>query len=48
MQEHRADLATIFRENQDALGFGDVERIARVSMSTQESQIDDFVADLPP
>ena len=47
VRAHRDELATIFRETQEALAAGDVERLAQVSLNAIEPQIDDLVAGLP-
>ena len=47
VRAHRAELSSVFRETQEALAVGDVERLAAVSRDAIQSQIDDVVAALP-
>jgi hypothetical protein len=47
VRAHRAELASVFRETQEALAAGDVDRLARVSQAALARQIDDLAADLP-
>ena len=44
---HRAELSSVFRETQEALAIGDVERLAKVSFDAIQPQIDDLMAALP-
>ena len=47
VRAHRAELSSVFRETQEALAVGDVERLAKVSLDAIQPQIDDLVAALP-
>jgi hypothetical protein len=47
VRTHRTELAFVFRETQEALAAGDIDRLARVSQTALEDQLDALVADLP-
>jgi hypothetical protein len=44
---HREELATLFRQTQEALASGDLDRLVQISTPAMDEQIDALVAGLP-
>lgn len=47
ISNHRDALARLYDETQQALASGDLERLAQVSVSAREAEVDAIMADMP-